>query len=58
MAPMTVDGSLKVGEWVALVGDEIVARGQTEEEALERAWEAGHQDVTLARVAEPGIHVI
>lgn len=53
-----MDDTLKVGDWVAMVDDTIVAQGKTEEEAFERAWEAGHRDITLARVAEPGIHVI
>jgi hypothetical protein len=58
MAPTITDNTLKVGEWVAMVGDDIVGRGNTEEEALEDAWNAGFRNVTLARVAEPGTHVI
>lgn len=58
MTPPTMEETLQVGDWVAMVDDEVVARGKTEEEALERACEAGYPDVTLARVAEPGIHIL
>lgn len=58
MTPTTAEGATRVGEWVALVDDEIVARGATEEEAFERAWERGYRDITLARVAEPGTYVV
>jgi hypothetical protein len=58
MTPTTTPDTLRVGDWVALVGDDIVASGRTEEEAIERAWDRGFRDITLARVAEPGTHVI
>lgn len=51
---LTPTATLKTGEWIATVDGEIVARGLSFDEAVERAQVEGYEDFVVERVGEPG----
>ncbi len=47
-----------IGKWIAKVDGEIVARADTMDEVVQAAVDAGYEDFSVEKVAEPGGYIL